>query len=127
MSFKDQIAKFNKKAKRKATLKFRGTALSMFSHVILRTPVKSGRLRGNWQSRLNKPASGTLEVNDATGSKAISEAGETVARAKLGDSIFLVNNLPYAQGIEDGNSQQAPSGMVKVTVAEFQTIMKRAS
>jgi len=47
----------------------------------------------------------------------------TVSKAKLGDSVYLVNNLPYAQKIEGGSSKQAPVGMVKVTVAEYQKII----
>jgi len=40
----------------------------------------------------------------------------------LGDIVYLANNLPYAQRLEDGWSQQAPEGMVKLTVQRFQQI-----
>jgi len=36
--------------------------------------------------------------------------------------IYLTNNLPYAQRLEEGYSQQAPAGMVALTIQEFQAI-----
>jgi len=125
MSFQSQIKKFNDKTKLKAVRTFRGTALSIFSRVIIRTPVLSGRLRGNWQTQLNRAPSSTLDVEDKNGAAAITQAGKAVSRAKLGDSIFLSNNLPYAQVVEDGSSKQAPAGMVKVSIAEFQEQVKK--
>lgn len=124
MTFKNDIAKFNAKAIAKATLTFRGTALGLFSRIVLRTPVKSGRLRGNWQTQINSAPDSMLDVEDKTGSGVINEAFKKMAKVKLGDSIFFINNLPYALPIEDGSSLQAPAGMVKVTVAEFKAIVR---
>jgi len=118
MSFSSDIAKFNKKFDKAAANIFRGTALGLFGKVVLRTPVDTGRLRGNWYASINSPS------KKVDGSEEGYEG--IVYRAKLGDSIFLVNNLPYAKVIEDGtHSQQAPHGMVKVTVAEFQRVVKQ--
>jgi hypothetical protein len=116
MSFSDDIRKFNEKTEKKVTKIFRGTALSLFGKIVVRTPVDTGRLRGNWQVQLNSAPTGTL---DTTKVQDPSEA----KRAKLGDAIFIINNLPYAEVIEDGSSKQAPQGIVKVTVAEFKTIV----
>ena len=116
MSFSSDIKKFNSRFDKAATNIFRGTALGLFGKVILRTPVDTGRLRGNWFASINRP------------SKQVDGSAEgyegVVFKAKLGDSLFLVNNLPYAKVIEDGSSAQAPHGMVKVTVAEFQRVVK---
>lgn len=119
MSAKDQIAAINKRTKQKILRTFRGTALSMFGRVVTRTPVDTGRARGNWQSSINRP----LETIDPS----TEGYATTVAQAQLGDSIFFINNLPYIKKLEDGSSDQAPAGMVKVTVAEFQSIAKRAA
>ena len=134
MSFSGDIKRFNKKTEKNISRTFRGTALSLFSKVILRTPVGNtslwktkyppkgyvgGRLRGNWQAQINSPASGELDVKDDKGGKTIAKASGVIGKFKIGDSIFLVNNLPYAEPAENGRSTQAPSGMVKVTIAEF--------
>ena len=127
MSFKSQVAAINKRTQKKMLRTFRGTALGVFSRVIARTPVDTGRLRANWQSQINSAPGGEIDGTDKTGGSTLTTVSTDVSKVKLGDSIFLVNNLPYAQVIEDGSSEQAPAGMVKVTVAEYQAIAKRAN
>jgi len=125
MSFASELSNFTVKAASNTEKVFRGSTISLFRNIIRRTPVRSGRLKGNWQIDINQPARG--EVNDsdntpintldgASAQKVVSE----VMQAKLNDSIYMVNNLPYARIIENGNfSDQAPAGMVGVSVAEF--------
>lgn len=137
MTFSDAMSKFNQKAEKAMTKTFRGTALSLFSKIVIRTPVGNpslwkskppkgyvgGRLRGNWQVSLRKFPGGTIGGADEAGSKTISKGKSAVNAAKLGDIIYISNNLPYAGVIENGSSTQAPQGMVRVTVAEFQAVV----
>ena len=118
MKFSDQIKKFTDKAERAALYVFRGTSLDIFSKVILRTPVDTGRLRGNWQASLN------VSSKDTTESTKLPKPKKTTDKAKITDKLYLINNLPYAPIIEHGASQQAPLGMVKRTVAEFDRIVQ---
>jgi hypothetical protein len=126
MSFVLDLSKFTDKAVGNTEKVFRASSISLFRNVIRRTPVRSGRLKGNWQVDINQPATGEVDSSDQSpintldgGSARKVVAG--VMPAKLDDSIFLVNNLPYARIIENGNySDQAPSGMVGVSIAEFQ-------
>ena len=111
MSFTGQIKKFNRKAEKAATMIFRGTSLSLFEKIVRRTPVDTGRARGNWMAGINRPSS------DSPGYESV------VARARLGDSLFLTNNLPYIGVLENGSSEQAPHGMVAVTVTEFRQVV----
>jgi len=122
MSFSSDIAGFTEKAQKAATAVFRGSALEIFSSIIRRTPVRTGRLRGNWQATLNTMASGDTE---GTAQKALSTANRVTGKAEIVDSIYMVNNLPYADSIENGHSKQAPAGMVRVTIAEFKYIVMR--
>ncbi len=138
MSFSDEIKRFNNKTQEASTLIFRGTALNLFAKIIRRTPVGNpdlwknkpykgyagGRLRGNWQASINTPMSGEVSGKDKSGESTTNKAKNQTIKANLGDSIFLVNNLPYAKAIEDGRSTQSPTGMVKVTIAEFQHVVK---
>ena len=125
MSFSKQIAAFNEKAKSRATKVTRGIALDLFSRIILRTPVDTGRLRGNWFVSIEEPIKNTTEGFDKSGASALTSALSTVNKMKLGQKIYLTNNLPYASAIENGHSQgQAPQGMVKVTINEFKRIVK---
>ena len=119
MSFSGDIRRFNEKVEKSANAIFRGTALNLFGKIVKRTPVLTGRLINNWRAGINSAPTETTGATSKNGTLSTRSANSTTARAKLGDSIYYVNNLPYAQGIEDGRSQKAPAGMVKVTVAEF--------
>ena len=124
MSFSDQIKKFNNKTVEAHNAIFRGTALDLFGRIIKRTPVDTGRLRANWKASINTPSKEITGTKDKTGSKALKDSESVVDRYDFGDSVFFINNLPYAEAIEDGHSDQRPLGMVKVTVAEFRHIVK---
>lgn len=84
-----------------------------------------GRFRSNWQLTTGAPATGEIED--------IESAGETLDRLLVaagdlsaGEVAYIVNNLPYAIPLEYGHSSQAPGGMVRVTVADFQRIVEEA-
>jgi len=108
----------------KLALAVQKISLEMFSRVILRSPVDTGRFRANWQVAIGRVPSGTLQLEDPSGRATISEAQATALRVKPGDTIALVNNLPYAQRLEDGWSSQAPAGMVGLTVQDFRQIAR---
>lgn len=140
MSFSGDIKRFAAKAEKAALFVFRGTALDLFSKIVLRTPVGNpsiwkagkatpgytgGSLRANWQVRLNRPASGEVSGTDKSGGSTIAKGQPTINRAKGGDAIYVTNNLPYAGPVENGHSTQAPTGMVKVTIREFNRAIKK--
>ena len=57
---------------------------------------------------------------DKVGGTAINRATSKVNQYRLGDTITLSNNLPYAMRLEYGWSKKAPAGMVRLNVARFQ-------
>lgn len=123
MSFDGDIRRFNEKVTKAATNIFRGTALGLFKNIIKRTPVDTGRLRANWQAEINSIPTDVVKATDKPGGKTIAAAQAETGKAKLGDSIFLINNLEYAEVIENGDRTHLPQGMVKRTVAEFKSIV----
>jgi len=112
----------------------RKIALEAFRGVILKTPVKSGRARGNWQCTIGSPATDITDRSDqipvkVPGGAAFAEVA-TIGRnwkALSGVSILLTNNLPYIGRLEHGTSIQAPVGMVAVTIAELGGIVQEAT
>lgn len=125
--FSVDVSAWVEKAKGKADIVLRKSAIDLFSRVIRRSPVDTGRFRNNWNVSIGAPATGvTLEV-DPSGSAALVKINETVADAKMGDTIFLVNALPYSIRLENGWSKQAPAGMVGVSVLEWQSIVNKAT
>lgn len=97
----------------------------VISLVIIRSPVDTGRFRGNWQVTRGAPAQGVIE---RYGAQASIQEMESIVRAMQGGRVtFVSNNLPYAARLEyDGWSQQAPEGMVRRTVAEFEQLAAAA-
>lgn len=128
-----QLAEFAKKAGGNADLVVQKVALDIFSRVVMRTPVDSGRARGNWQLTVGQAASGEISRDDKANygsppsSALLSSAAGTLASFQVGPSIFIVNNLPYINRLEyEGYSTQAPAGMARITVAEFQSLVEKA-
>lgn len=125
--FSLDISKWVEKAGARADLVVRKVGIDMFTKVIMKSPVDTGRFRGNWQTGIGSIPSGVLEAADKAGGSTISRMTGTVQGAKAGDVIYLSNNVPYALKLEYGHSKQAPSGVVRVTVEEFQAAVNRAA
>ena len=120
-----QLARWTEKAKDNIDLVVRKIALDIFSRVIQKSPVDTGRFKSNWMCAVGSIPTGTTLAIDVT---AVVTRVEAVALgAKAGDVIYLVNNLPYARRLEYGHSKQAPAGMVRLTIAEFNAIVDKAA
>lgn len=124
MSFASEVNAWIAKTNTKTETVVRKIAVDVFGRVIMMSPVDTGRFRGNWQVAIGGPASGTLETTDKSGSATLSEAQTKALSMKVGDVIYMVNNLPYALRLEYGHSGQAPSGMVRIVAAQFSGIVE---
>lgn len=124
--FKRQMTAAEKKINSAIEKTLRATAIDMFSKIVLRTPVDTGRLRGNWQANINNPVLSEINTTDAAGGSTISAASSQISRYKINDkSIWFSNNLPYAQVIEDGGVNRRPYGMVKTTLKIFEPTLRK--
>lgn len=106
-------------------------ALKIYESVVMKTPVKTGRARANWQITIGRPAKSQVKGNDPSpyGSppRNLPQQAEKLGAMKNSDAtIYISNNLPYIVGLEYGKSQQSPSGMVGVTIAEMNRIIEES-
>ena len=87
-----------------------------------------GRFRGNWQVSFEVGATGMLDLVDPTGSAAKAIGKGVLEHYQIGvGKIWIMNNLPYGPRLEyEGWSNQAPAGMVQITVTEFQMFINKA-
>ena len=95
--------------------------LECLSRVVRKSPVDTGRFKGNWVTSIASPSMVTREIEDKSGSVSIKQGADDLAGyANLSTMpvIYIQNNLPYANRLENGWSKQAPKGMVALTVAE---------
>lgn len=118
-TFSLDLARICKKHDANLHAVIRKIAFEAFKRVVLRTPVDTGRARANWGVRVGAPTTFTTEGLDKRGGKTLAAAMEGVNAWSTDGSIFLTNNLSYISGLEVGTSQQAPAGMVRVTLAEM--------
>lgn len=136
-TFEQQMEKIIKDREEKALNIFRAIALQLFDRVIRRTPVDTGRARANWNAAIDNPDMSTTDATPDEGSGATAPAASRASNeanrkaqskalvADLGDTLYLTNNLPYISALEYGYSNQAPRGMVRVTVSELKQVLRR--
>lgn len=122
-SFQGQLKGFGIKTLDRIDKVRRASVLELFKLVIFATPIDTGRLRGNWQTTINSPATASIGRLDTSGAAAMAEAVANLG--SLADVVWFTNNLPYAERIEyDGWSKQAPEGMVRKHVASWKRIVE---
>lgn len=126
MTFARDIAQWAKKAGFSTEEAVRVTCRTLNHGIVMDSPVDTGRFRGNWQGTIGSPASGTFDTEDKSGAGTLAKAN-AAADQSVGSVYYLVNNLPYARRLEYGYSSQAPAGMVRVAVQNFQAAVAAAA
>lgn len=126
MSTEQDIRRVRDALLRRSTKLFQGIFLETHRRIVLRTPVDTGRARGNWMVSEGEPVTESDPSRfDKTGGAGMAEAKGLAKDLKFGDVAFIVNNLPYIEALENGHSKQAPAGMVAVTVTEMQPVCEQ--
>lgn len=111
-----QIHDFKIKAMSTSEAKIKKAFMGLSTDIIMDTPVLSGRLRNNWMVSVNQ---GSNETTESTSNEAINRV--SAVKFKLGDTLYLTNNLPYAERIEfKGWSSKAPQGMVRKNLIRWE-------
>jgi hypothetical protein len=96
---------------------------ALHEELFARTPKKSGLLRGSWRTSLNTPSK---EVPKLGLRESKAEYMRKVSGMKVEDSIFLVNNQPYARRIEHGwGVKNPPTGFVRPSLMTYQKRLKK--
>lgn len=103
-------------------IQHRAVALEALKSVVMMSPVDTGLFRGNWQASDGEPPPAPVDSVDTSGGPTIGRGAEVIARARAYGRTWIANLLPYAQRLEDGYSQQAPAGMVAVTIARLRSM-----
>ena len=116
-----QVLGFKDQTEVQATAFKKKLAFQILEGVVNMTPVDTGRARGNWQVTLGDvPADGELPPNKS-GTRTIQRGGAQIHQVELGESLWIHNNLPYIGVLERGHSEQAPQGMLMVTLANVES------
>jgi hypothetical protein len=83
-------------------------AMAMLNEIVLRSPVDTGRFRGNNIVSVGAPVYTASPDVDPTGAATIQKGLNAMSGLEPYTQVFIQNNLPYAQALENGHSKQAP-------------------
>lgn len=126
----------------------RSTTIATLNEIMIKTPVDTGRARGNWFITQNTPSTkidkaGKIETRQK-------EVSQAVSAGMLGKKFYFTNNLPYIKALEyglypknpkkgsrnesgkfeiktkNGFSKQAPKGMVRISIKKFSQRLRKA-
>lgn len=113
----------------------KSVALTVLTDLVQVTPADVGTAISNWQVTLDAPAEGILgayspsprghtvngtwkhkvdpvATSHANVAPTLAYAKTVLASKRPGQVIYITNNLPYIQSLNDGSSEQAPAGFV---------------
>ncbi|MGK9173256.1 hypothetical protein KXR87_08495 [Yokenella regensburgei] len=87
-----------------------------------------GRFKNNWYVGFDSQPTESNDTPDASGQGSNSRGLAVLEVFRVGQvsSIFFTNNLPYAQALENGHSNQAPGGMVGLTALDAAQLFREA-
>lgn len=117
MGWSKPLSGFAREVEQQQNKRLRAAAMQALSGVIERSPVDTGAFRGNNRVSVGSPDNAYDEsLTDRAGDKALSEGFQIIGQiSKPFDVIYVQNNAPYAQEIENGSSTQAPQGVYAIT------------
>jgi hypothetical protein len=119
-TFTLDLRRFGEKTEKQMSQIVRKICFGLYTLVVTGSPVITGRFRANNSINLNDlPSGSTLEV-DKDGTATLSKGASVLANYKLGDTVFIYNNVEYAMYVEFGPHRvQAPAGVYRVSVQEI--------
>ena len=143
------VNEFSEFTEAQLVLLHQAVGFELLKRIIWRTPADWGEARGGWQVTIGAPSS-SVGVEDRDGNTTYLRAAAIIGGVRAPCTIHVVNNVPHAvildQGLFDpkdpgpsqdprpdrfgrilvrgGYSQQAPQGMVDVSVAELSLLFE---
>lgn len=133
--FADAIQKY---ANKRVQLIAKNVAAQAFREVtqliVEATPVLTGHARANWIPSVNDPDPGivagvagvdqTGEVQTAVEKQSVEDTIKQFLSSDGNTKLCLANNLPYIQGLDEGNSKKAPAGIVLPSILAAMASLK---
>jgi hypothetical protein len=125
MSWESDWKKIESKIDQVLNQGIRATLFEVSTAIIKDTPADTGRARGNWQASVGGGATGTIEgISSISNGQAIAITGvNQKISVAVGGLYYLTNNLPYIEMLEFGSSKQAPGGMVRKNMQNFNRLL----
>ena len=135
------LRRFAARAGGNARLVIKKVVIDVGTSIVLKTPVGDpdtwsmpapagyvgGRARGSWQYGRGTATGGEPGGVDPTGAGPLGRISAGVQGGDAADVHFITSDVPYMRPLEyEGHSRQAPEGMVRKTIAEYQQFVAQA-
>lgn len=122
MSLQSDLKKFAQLTGKAMETVVKESLIDTGTRIVLASPVDTGAFRGNWLSATGAP-SYRYDLSDT--SDKIGPLRAEVNSLTMGEASYFSNSLPYAERLENGWSQQAPAGVVRLAVAQWGQTVRR--
>lgn len=141
-SFTLDLTRFAQKAGSNARLVVKKVVIDVSSSIVVKTPVGDpsqwvmaappgyvgGRARGSWQYAQGAPLETEPGGVDPSGAGPIARVRAGVETGDPATNHYITSTVPYMRRLEyDGWSRQAPNGMVRLTIEEYQRFVDNAT
>jgi len=125
MSLHSDLQRIAQRNKQKAVKVMQNSLMRIGGRIVVMSPVDSGRFINNWMSAYGALDTSTTDALDKSGAASLGKLKYTVETLAAGQVFYFTNSLPYAQRLEyDAWSAKSPAGMVRVSVASWQSIVE---
>lgn len=94
----------------------RKVAFDVLKGVVEGTPEVTSVTVGDWQVGINMVPQGLVNTSDPGGAAALAKGNASIATAKIGGTISIVNNQPHIDGLNAGNAVSKPAGWVERSI-----------
>ena len=91
--------------------------LDITTRLVLATPVDTGRARANWWPSVGTARVRALKSTDQMRPIKLAKERFDPKRMPYFATLFIANNLPYIEALNNGHSKQAPVNFVESTVS----------
>lgn len=115
----EELAKGFDKSSGKTTEKI---ALTILGQLVYSTPVDSSKALSNWQLNVGSPIKFKIDAyfpgefgssQKQSAQAALEAAKKALQGRKSGEPIYITNNLPYINRLNDGHSKQTTPGFIE--------------
>jgi hypothetical protein len=80
------------------------------------TPVDTGTARDSWYMTVGAPSTAFTPAGNLPHGAAVAPHPIENIQPNADDTVYITNNAPYIEVLEQGSSKQAPSGMAELAV-----------
>lgn len=123
MSLTTDLQKIAARNKQKLLKVAQNSLMRVGGRIVVMSPVDNGRFINNWMSAYGSADTATSEALNKTGAESVGRLDAKLNGLSVGQVFYFTNSLPYAERLEYGWSEKAPNGMVRLSVANWQTIV----